>query len=117
MPGGESSTRKTSDARGDLGLTYEDLTELFRHGGRGLTLRTGVAGRTRRRRLAAGGTGLHELKRLERRRLAESLLASSLPLTEIAKRLGYSSTQTLSRFVRQEFGTTPIGLREELQRE
>jgi AraC-like DNA-binding protein len=40
-----------------------------------------------------------------------------LPLKEMAKKIGYSSTQTLSRFVRQEFGATPIELREELQRE
>jgi hypothetical protein len=45
-----------------------------------------------------------------------SLLSSSLPLREIARKLGYSSTQTLSRFIRQEFGTTPIELRRELQR-
>jgi methylphosphotriester-DNA--protein-cysteine methyltransferase len=116
MPGQSPPTRKTLGAQVDLGLTPEDLIELVEHGGRGLILRTEVAGRTRRRMLARGGTSLHEVKRAARRRLAMSLLAAPLPLKEIAKKLGYSSTQTLSRFVRQEFGKTPIELREDLQR-
>jgi AraC-like DNA-binding protein len=67
--------------------------------------------------LARGGTSLREVKRAARRSLAASLLASDLPLRELSTRLGYSSTQALARFVRQEFGMTPIQLREELQRE
>jgi AraC-like DNA-binding protein len=66
--------------------------------------------------LARGGTSLHTVKRAARRTLAASLLSSSLPLREIATKLGYSSTQTLSRFIREEVGTTPIELRKELQR-
>lgn len=117
MPGENPSTQKILGAQSDSVLTPEELTELVVHGGRGLILNTGVAGRTRRRMLARGGTSLHDVKRAARRRLAASLLSSSLPLKEIAKKLGYSSTQTLSRFIRQEFGTTPIELRQELQRE
>ena len=117
MFGENPSTRRTLSVQGDPDLTPEELMELVVHGGRGLILSTGVAGRTRRRMLARGGTSLHEIKRDARRKLAASLLSSSLPLKEIAKKLGYSSTQTLSRFIRQEFGTTPIELRQELQRE
>ena len=109
-------TRKILSAHCDSGLRPEDLVELVERGGRGLILSTGVAGRTRRRMLARGGAGLNEVKRAARRTLAASLLSSSLPLKEIARKLGYSSTQTLSRFIRKEFGTTPIELRKELQR-
>lgn len=117
MPGEDSSTRKTPAVQGDPGLTPEELMELVLHGGRGLIESTGVLGRTRRRMLAHYGTSLHDVKRSARRRLAVSLLSSPLPLKEIATKLGYSSTQTLSRFIRQEFGTTPTGLRKALQRE
>ena len=114
MAGDNPSTRKTLSTQSDPGLTPEELLELVQRGGRGLIERTGVPGRTRRRRLARGGTSLHDVKRSARRGLAASLLSSSLPLKEIARKLGYSSTQTLSRFVRQEFGTTPIDLRKRL---
>jgi hypothetical protein len=115
VPGENSSTRKTLGVQSRLALTSEDMMELVRHGGRGLILGTRVTGRNRRRLLARDGTSLHEVKRAARRRLAESLLASSLPLKEIAEMLGYSSPQTPSRFIRQEFGATPISLREELK--
>jgi methylphosphotriester-DNA--protein-cysteine methyltransferase len=117
MFGENSSARKTLGVQSDPGLTPEELTELVLHGGRGLVLNTGVTGRTRRRMLARDGISLHEVKRSARRTLAASLLSSSLPLKEIATKLGYSTTQTLSRFIRQEFGATPIELREKLHRE
>ena len=99
MLGANPSIRKTLSTQRDPALTPEELTELVLHGGRALILSTGVAGRTRRRMLARGGTSLHEIKRASRRRLAESLLASSLPLKAVAKKLGYSSTQTFSRLL------------------
>ena len=106
------STRKTRSVQSDPGLTPEDLTEIVVHGGRGLTLTTGVAGRTRRRMLARTGMSLHQVKREARRRLAASVFSSSLPLKEIPRQLGYSSTQTFSRFIRYEFGVAATALRE-----
>jgi hypothetical protein len=97
-------------------LTPANTMELIFHGGRRLVESSGVPGRTRRRNLARIGTSMHDEKRATRRRLLESLLASALPLKEIASRLGYSSTQTLARFVRSEFGTTATRLRESLRK-
>lgn len=45
------------------------------------------------------------------------LCRQGFPPSSAGASFEYSSTQTLARFIRQEFGATPIELREELQRE
>lgn len=108
----EPSVRRPSNAPGTLGLSSQDVATLVVQGSRGLTERVGIPVRTLRRRLACDGVRLREVKRIARRTMASSLLATSLPVNEIARRLGYSSAQSLARFLRQEFGVTATTFRE-----
>jgi len=75
----------------------------------------GVSERTLRRRFASHGVRLSDLLAERRRREALRLLAGEIPLKAIALLLGFSSTQTLARYLRREFGTTATALRRELR--
>lgn len=105
-------------APGAAGLTERpeprgaDIDELiFRLGVREAAERLGVSERTLRRRYARLGTRLHDhLGRLRRER-ALDLLAGGLPVSVIALRLGFASSQTFARWMRKTFGTTATALR------
>jgi AraC-like DNA-binding protein len=68
----------------------------------------GISGRTLQRRLAQTGHTFRELFDAARMDEALHLLTrSTLPLSEIADRLGYSEPSALSRAVRHRFGASP----------
>lgn len=77
--------------------------------------RLGVSERTLRRRYARAGTRLHDrIDELRRERTLE-LLRGGLPVSVIALRLGFASSQTFARWVRRAFGATATGLRRRLR--
>jgi AraC-like DNA-binding protein len=63
--------------------------------------------RSLRRRLQAEGTGMHELLAETRIEIAQQLLQTELPLTEIAATLRYSEASAFSRAFRAWSGVTP----------
>jgi len=71
----------------------------------------GVSERTLRRRFERQGLRLSDLLAERRRQEALRLLAGDLSLKAIALVLGFSSTQTLARYLRREFGATATTLR------
>ncbi|MFL0278127.1 AraC family transcriptional regulator [Mycobacterium sp. SMC-19] len=71
--------------------------------------------RTVQRRLAESGTTFDELLDQVRRDIAEGLLANpNVPLSTVARQLGYSEQSSLTRSCRRWFDTTPRGRRREL---
>ncbi|MGE5345181.1 MAG: helix-turn-helix domain-containing protein [Acidithiobacillales bacterium] len=75
----------------------------------------GVSERTLRRRFERFGIPLSGLLGERRRQEALRLLAGDAPLKTVALHLGFSSTQTLARYLRREFGTTATVLRKQLR--
>jgi AraC-like DNA-binding protein len=73
--------------------------------------RIGMSGSSMKQALAASGISFAEVLDGTRRRLAEGYLQSSLPLSDIALRLGYSEQSAFSRACRRWFGRTPRQLR------
>jgi len=72
----------------------------------------GLTERTLRRRLAAAGLSFRaEVERLKMDYASEALARTSLPLGEIAWRLGYAEQSSFSRAFRRATGTAPITLR------
>jgi len=69
----------------------------------------GVA--TLRRRLAARGTSFRELSAAYRMARLRELLATDMPLGDIAERLGLSDERSLRRFCAMHFATAPTQLR------
>lgn len=64
-----------------------------------------------RKALQGADSRLGDLIERSRQRLARGYLQSSLPLSEIAQRLGYSEQSAFTRACRRWFGTTPSRLR------
>ncbi|MES4907764.1 MULTISPECIES: AraC family transcriptional regulator [unclassified Streptomyces] len=60
-----------------------------------------ISGRTMQRKLAEEGTSFRNLMNEVRERLAEELLASGLPVTEVARRLGYAELSSFSQAFRR----------------
>lgn len=75
----------------------------------------GVSERTLRRRFERRGVRLSDLLAKRRRREALRLLSEEIPLKAIAPHLGFSSTQTLARYLRREFGSTATLLRKQIR--
>jgi AraC-like DNA-binding protein len=92
----------------------EVLLVLVRYGARGLARRLGISPRTLRRHCAAQGMRLIESRQALRREATLRLLATELGLADVATALGFSSSQTLARFVRGEFDLTATELRRRL---
>jgi AraC-like DNA-binding protein len=108
------SPRRREDEVFDL-LDDETVLFLLRFGIRlGVGL-FGVSERTLRRRFKQRGIRLSDLLGERRRQEALRLLAGSVPLKAVALRLGFSSTQTLARYLRREFGATATALRNQLR--
>lgn len=76
----------------------------------------GMSSRTLRRYCARAGLHLSIHRNELRREELIVLLSTRLPIAEVADRLGFSSSQTLARFVRKEFGSTPTQMRRWAQR-
>lgn len=73
-----------------------------------------ISVRTLSRRLSSEGTGLDDLLDEVRAERGEALLlGSNLPLTAIARKLGYSELSTFSRAFKRARGVTPSELRAE----
>jgi AraC-like DNA-binding protein len=66
-----------------------------------------VSARTLRRHLAQEGVSLRDLQEETREALAEELLASGMPVAEIADRLGYSQTSSFTQAFRRWKGVGP----------
>ncbi|HZU62536.1 MAG TPA: helix-turn-helix domain-containing protein [Novosphingobium sp.] len=67
---------------------------------------------TLRRRLAASNLSFREISADYRTRRLKDLLATNLPLADIAEQLGLSDERSLRRFARDHLGTAPAHYRE-----
>ncbi|MDX1877766.1 AraC family transcriptional regulator [Mycolicibacterium sp. 141076] len=74
-----------------------------------------VSARTLRRHLAQEGVSLRDLQEETREALAEELVASGMPVAEIADRLGYSQTSSFTQAFRRWKGVGPREYRERLR--
>lgn len=87
------------------------LQLLMRDGVAPLARHFGMSARTLRRHCARVGLRLDVQRRTLRRELVMTLLATDLPIAEVANRLGYASSQTLARFLKKSFGVTATQVR------
>ena len=99
-----------SSRQGDL-LDEETGLLLIRQGVRAGAERHGCSARTLLRWFRKEGVSARGYVARVRRHLALELLAKDLPVGTIARRLGFSSAQSLARFLRREFGVTASELR------
>ncbi|OHT49432.1 AraC family transcriptional regulator [Mycobacteroides chelonae] len=73
----------------------------------------GIHPKTLQRRLAAKGTTFPELVDLTRRELAHRLLTGTdLPVSQVARQLGYAEHSVFTRACRRWFGLAPTGYRD-----
>lgn len=94
----------------------DSLDTLLDEGPKALAKKRRVSVRTLRRQFVRAGTTLSSyLLGVRRRGVASLLRHPELSLAEVARRLGFSSSNVLVRFVRREFGATPGALRQKLQ--
>jgi AraC-like DNA-binding protein len=103
------------ERRSGLEWSEEAVTCLLTCGSKGLARRSGVSVRTLRRRLRRSGITLKEITLAKRAAVVLNLMQAGLPLGTIAARVGLSSSPALTRFVRHEFGTTPLRLAVQLR--
>lgn len=96
-------------------LSEEMAIYLVRFGPRLAAGRSGVSERTLRRRFERRGLRLMDYLKKSRRRFAERLLLTDLPLMTVSTNLGFGSTQTFARFMRREFGETATAVRQRLK--
>lgn len=96
-------------------LSEEMAIFLVRFGPRLAASRSGVSERTLRRRFKRRGLRLVDYLKESRRRFAERLLLTDLPLMTVSNQLGFGSTQTFARFMRREFGVTATAVRQRLR--
>jgi AraC-like DNA-binding protein len=96
-------------------LSEEMAIFLVRFGPRLAASRRGISERTLRRRFERRGLRLADHVKESRRRLAERLLVTDLPVTTVSDRLGFGSPQTFARFMRREFGETATAARRRLK--
>jgi AraC-like DNA-binding protein len=96
-------------------LSEEMAMFLVRFGPRLTASQSGISERTLRRRFERRGLRLADHLKESRRKFAERLLLTNLPLTTVSSRLGFSSTQTFARFMRREYGATATAVRQRLR--
>ena len=106
------------DALGFAGSLRQRVGALALHGGGGarsladIAAQLHVSSRTLKRRLAELGTSYSQILDAERKRRALALLRdTTLPLEEIAERLGYSDVANFGRAFRRLTGRTPGAVR------
>lgn len=92
----------------------EDVRRLLLGGSGAFARQAGVSRRTLRRQLRRSGTTLREIMLAKRAAVVLNLLQAGLPLRVVAVGAGLSSSPSLVRFVKREFGTTPARLAAEL---
>jgi len=92
-------------------LDEETVLFILRFGIRLTAGKWGISERTLRRQYERKGLRLCDLLQERRRDLTLRLLAGELPVGTVALRLGFSSSQTFSRYLRREFGATARQLR------
>ena len=94
-------------------LSVADATDLLlvRLGVRAAAELLGISERTLRRQFDRRGLRLRDHLVARRREMTLGLLAGDLPVTTVASRLGFASSQTFARFVRRQFGATATDLR------
>jgi AraC-like DNA-binding protein len=114
QPAEREGQRQREEALLDL-LDDETVLFLLRFGIRLGVGIFGVSERTLRRRFERFGVPLSDLLGERRRQESLRLLAGDAPLKTVALHLGFSSTQTLARYLRREFGTTATVLRKQLR--
>jgi AraC-like DNA-binding protein len=102
---------KTPGLPADYLLSDEFALLIVRFGLRLTAHRWGMSERTLRRFFESLGTNPRRIVRDVRHREAERLLATGQPLPDIARHLGFSSEKTFSRWVHEEFGSTPTTFR------
>jgi AraC-like DNA-binding protein len=103
-------------ARPRRAASDDSLDMLFAAGPKALARRRRVSMRTLRRQFVRAGTTISSYLRVARREsVIELLRRADLSLGEVARRLGFSSSMVLVRFVRREFGATPGSLRQRLR--
>lgn len=106
--------RKTAEASGPvLGETSEDILTL--QGKKALARRKGLSLRTLHRRLSEFGLEASAIQDANKRKSILALLATELPLKDVASRLALSGPQSLNRLVRRLFGATPNEVRERIR--
>jgi AraC-like DNA-binding protein len=94
-------------------LTNDEVAVLIQRGVSGLARYFKVSPRTLRRLCAKKGISLREFRALLIVAAARTLLHSGLPVKDVARRLGFSSSQTFARFLRRECGATASRLHSE----
>jgi AraC-like DNA-binding protein len=94
----------------------EDVRRLLLGGSKALARQAGVSRRTLRRQFRRSGTTLREIVIAKRAAVVLNLLQAGLPLRMVAVGAGLSSSPSLVRFVKREFGTTPARLAAQLAR-
>lgn len=94
----------------------EDVRRLLLDGSKALARQAGVSRRTLRRQFRRGGSTLREITLAKRAAVVLNLLQAGLPLRKVAGGAGLSSSPSLVRFVKREFGTTPARLAAQLAR-
>jgi AraC-like DNA-binding protein len=99
---------------GDDLLSDETALFIMQFGGHLAADSRGVSTRTLRRQFERLGVTLSDHMTSKRQKLALTLLGDSVPIREIARRLGFASAQTFARFIHREFGTTATVLRRRL---
>lgn len=102
------SGRGGDEARGAL----DDVAaQLLATGARAVAAEQGLAFRTFQRRMSECGTTPRTLVQRLRRERALHLLATAMPLADVARALVFSGTISLARFCRREFEATAGQLR------
>ncbi len=96
-------------------LSEEMAMFLVRFGPHLAASRNGISERTLRRRFERRGLRLAVHLKESRRKFAERLLLTDLPITTVSDRLGFSSPQTFARFMRREYGATATAVRRRLK--
>lgn len=89
----------------------DPLRLLLEEGVGSLARHVGMSARSLRRHCANAGLPLARRRKDLRADEVRRLLAMDLPVATIAQRLGFSSSQTLARFLKQRFGRTATQLR------
>ena len=92
----------------------EDVRRLLVGGSKAVARQAGVSVRTLRRQVRGGGTTLREIVLAKRAAVVLNLLQARVPLRMVAAGAGLSSSSSLVRFVKREFGTTPARLAADL---
>jgi AraC-like DNA-binding protein len=95
----------------------EDVRKLLLGGSKAFARQAGVSVRTLRRQIRGGGATLREIVVAKRAAVVLNLLQTRMPLRTIAASAGLSSSASLVRFVKREFGTTPARLAADLARD